>query len=275
MKANQNTPMSIRNLHQWQSALFGGALFAALSYATPAVADDFISETVTNNTGSSQSQFNIVLAGNVAGDVDATLNPFGSSGSLTTWYSSSQNWTILSFTGTAIANNSLITAGLSDTVSDQIIGNYWGAVDAPNPQAPAPTISLNLTGSGGSTMYLIVYVPVTLQFGGPLPGSKIWYEQPVTSGQTAQIELANNDITNETLAVLDAGYLISPTQIPLDDLNLNNYPPTSFTTAILGADINPGGDVLSGTISVPEPAAALVLAPGILGLWVCRRLRRK
>ena len=258
----------------------GSVLSAMLFYAPAAVADDFDTETVTNTTGSSQSILNVVLSGNVASDVDATLNPFGTSGSVFSFYYSGNNTTTFSFSGTAIGNLSSATVGLSDTIADQIIGKYWGGTST-NPvpsglQMPAPTITTKISGTGGSLEYLVLAANFELSGG---QTAIDWYEQPVKTGQSVEVQMLNNDMNNdnadEPLAVSNARYFISPTLIPLDQLNLDNYPPTDSQFAPLpgvtdGTVINPGFLAESNDITVPEPSAALLLVSGIPALLAWR-----
>ena len=126
--------------------------------------------------------------------------------------------------------------------------------------------------SGGSALhYLTIFIAATTP-GGPSVGQ--WIEIPyhpsvpqvtLTAGQTP-VDLSN------------AGYFLSPTQIPLDDLNTNNYPapgsPFSSLPEYQGSMINGGGNL---TITLPEPGSlAICLAGGVVALsaGVYRRCRK-
>lgn len=82
----------------------------------------------------------------------------------------------------------------------------------------------------------------------------------------AALDLSVGSFTDITITLSNVEYFISPTQIPLDDLNQTNLPPTDprFMPSII-----PDGSVLApGQIAsiVPEPGSLALLATGILAL---------
>ncbi len=143
----------------------------------------------------------------------------------------------------------------SSTMQSQSVSAI-GITIMPNlvPPPPPGPIILTLTDADGHvTEYLI------------LPG------QP----NTWQIEIANPTPDDETLA--NVGYYLSPTQIPLDDLNPSSLPPPDFPgspfiplPSLDGTTLGPGQSI---TVTVPEPSALALTAAGAgLGLlWLRRR----
>lgn len=254
--------------------LLSCTLLASLFYVTSAIADDLITETFTNTAGISQSQLNVVVDGNVAGDI-TTLNPFGPSGSVSSSYNGVSDQTTFSFTGTAVPTLGSVTVGLDDSASGitpwpHVVGNYWGTSPSSGLQLPAPYFAPTFSGSGSSSGYLIIYAQFMLN---NITTDNEWFEAPMSSGQTASFAIGNTDITNTPLFAFNVGFQFSNTEIPLDDLNLQDYPSSSFTPVPgISNDerIDDPGDINSGPIDVPEPASVLLVVPGVAG-WLIRR----
>lgn len=121
-------------------------------------------------------------------------------------------------------------------------------------------LELNVASGSGTTKYLIEFVTITA--GGP--GTNNWFEVPYL-GPSYQANFVN--LTGSNLTLSDAGFFISPTQIPLDQLNVTDTPPTGSASSpfspVPGFDgtLAPGG---SFGPSVPELSTMMLL--GFAGL---------
>jgi hypothetical protein len=77
---------------------------------------------------------------------------------------------------------------------------------------------------------------------------------------------------SEPITLSNVGFQLSPTEIPLDDLNFNNDTPLPSLNGTLGAGAN------STTIDLPEPSSFMLTALGMLAgvFWwvICVRNRR-
>jgi hypothetical protein len=137
--------------------------------------------------------------------------------------------------------------------------------------APTPAVS-----PGGPFHYVVIHMQAAL--GGGSPAGE-WFELPYTAGgPVPQITLTAGD---QGMTLSNVGYFLSPTQIPLDNLNVQDYPApgspgTPFTSlpSYQGSTIDAGGNK---TITLPEPGSlALVIVGGLIvaatgGYRRCRR----
>jgi hypothetical protein len=91
-------------------------------------------------------------------------------------------------------------------------------------------------------------------------------------------ETTDSSGKSRTIKLSDVGFMLSSTQIPLDDLNYNDLPPTgqpgSKFTPLPNFDrvYDPFGGSFSGP-TAPEPSSFVLMA-GCAGLLVAFRLRR-
>ena len=117
--------------------------------------------------------------------------------------------------------------------------------------------------AGGSTSFVTFFATVTS--GSQSTGQ--WFEVPYTTGTSPQLTLTNYTSSNETLS--NVGYMLSPTLIPLDNLNYGTLPPPgtpgSPFSSLPGYDgsMLTGGDGKGGaggtitTYALPEPASVI------------------
>ena len=127
---------------------------------------------------------------------------------------------------------------------------------------PSTGVSDNPT--GGSD-FLVLFAQESLQGGG---AAGEWNEVPFNPANS-EITISNNESSPITLS--NVGYLISPTEIPLDQLNATDLLPSSFLSlpSLDGAVVPSGG---STTASVaPEPATLALWTLGGVGLVLLRR----
>jgi len=153
----------------------------------------------------------------------------------------------------------------------QIPGDGFTVPDEPLVNLSASTIS------DPSLEFLITAATVTTLMGeGNILTTRDYFEYPIsTSG--AELTFDNPTLQSETLS--DAGFFLSSTEIPLDQLNSAGLPPDD--PRFQRVPNIPNGTVLgagaSMSFSIPEPAGATLLLTGIsalLGCGVLRRLRR-
>jgi hypothetical protein len=126
----------------------------------------------------------------------------------------------------------------------------------PNPAPPATPPN------GTSFSYIIDFVQFT-QDG--ISGSE-WAEFPYVPGDQPTFTFGGWADPLDAIHFTDHEIQLSPTLIPIDDLNFADDPPASgfngadFAPAVIPADV------------VPEPSAFILLALGILGLLARRRV---
>ncbi len=152
----------------------------------------------------------------------------------------------------------------------QIIDQFW--TDEPTVTFP----SLTFGGpplTGPTVAWEIVFADVTR--GGTTIGQ--WFEMPYTTDHSPIFSFTNNTAAPELLS--NVGFFLSPTEIPLDDLNFGtdsppDIPGSPFTglAQLDGLDLSSGGSV---TVSpVPEPSTLPILGVAVVAiLWSCRRRR--
>ncbi len=126
---------------------------------------------------------------------------------------------------------------------------------------PTVGVGMSSTGDTGPISYLIEYV--TASSGGESGGN--YFELPYQGSYTFRFIGSGGPVT-----LSDAGYFISPTEIPLDNLNLSDEPPpgspgSPFTPQPIWDRPIPGG--------VPEPATWVMLLLGVFGVGASSRRR--
>lgn len=282
---------------------FGLATLLGVAWACSARADfddySFFATPPSYTPASDQSEsFTLILKGNVLGQLnlsavsaDPTLNPFlyvnnnyfGGSGTTSVTGSVDGNGnTDVVFTGSnailpsytfsyGSSSDNLPNFGLSTTGSPAptltTLSSSWNVVpDVGSPMVVnQPGLSITPPQPGGSLAgYLVVYAEVTS--GSQSSGQ--WFELPYTGTSPM---LTNYTNAPETLS--NVGYFLSPTLIPLDNLNYGTEPPPGLPgspfTPDPGADgmtLTPGNGMggAGGSLSlVPEPSSILSLALGL------------
>jgi hypothetical protein len=283
-----------------KAALFAMAWVAAWACSARAAYTDacntFCSAPAWNASVDVGETFTFVLKGNVLSQLnltgiqnDADLNPFlyvnkiffGGSGttSVTASLDSNGNTDVV-FTGSnpvlpsytfsygAKPHFGLELGGATPT-PPTVISSAWKVTDnmsntTSSTQALPSLIAAPPTGT--PTQFITVFANVTS--GGQTTGT--WLEVPYVAGQTPML----TNFTNQTETLSNVGFFLSPTQIPLDDLNFGTMPPPgspgSTFTPIPGDDgmVLTPGDGMGGAggaapAFVPEPASVLSLALGL------------
>lgn len=244
---------------------------------------------------------------------DTTINPFayvnskivgGGTSSVTATYNSSKNTTTVIYSGTNPIKSSYdfqykngngqphfgldgsIGAGIKGGGSElQVISQTWADTKNPGNTTAMPSLSVDVKNppSAGKVDYIVFFANVTA--GSATNGQ--WFEVPFTPDTSPQIILTNYTNTSETLS--GAGYYISDSYIPLDNLNFGSLPPpgtngSPFTpTPQYDGKTLTGGDGLGGaggtitTQGLPEPSSIISMATGLViaGGIAARRARAR
>ncbi|MHB1768796.1 MAG: hypothetical protein ACYCUV_13220 [Phycisphaerae bacterium] len=269
----------------WQAGIISGALLAGAVIGMPqcfgtAVASSasYYAFQFTNGTGNSQDSINLVLSG------DQTSTPSGLSGvyenslggTSSASYSSGAGTTI-AFSGTSsVSNTSTATVGFgwNGSLAPDITNAYWGSVATSNTISPLP-----LTASPPQTT-ADPWADITYD----VSGTQYWFEEQFSLGTNPQITITNTNSDSETLS--GAGYFISESYIPLDQLNFGSEPPPDISGSpfiplpnldgqtIPGSNNGSNGS-LSFTIPLPTPPPLALAGVGAIGLLAVRELRRR
>lgn len=248
------------------------------------------------------NEFVIVFVGDVTSYINTTMtstdkgvNPFANVGTstVTATYNSMTNATTVIYTGTTnitssssfsygANSNSLPHFGLDGTGAPQmnVLSQSW--MNTSNSSSTAlPSLAVNVVNppmpGAMNVKYITFFADVTSN--GLTVGQ--WFEVPYTTGTSPQLTLTNYTTGTETLS--NVGYMLSPTLIPLDNLNFNDAPPpgtpgvtspfTSLPQYDSGPDsmLSPGdgmgtpGGILT-TASLPEPSSLISMATAFLAV---------
>ena len=250
---------------------------------------------VNNNTGSAQTQFQIVLENNETANngyglsSSGYVNPFSSPKTSAGYTSGPPAVTDIAYTssnGSTIASGTQAVFGYTYVGSDvplpgptyastgayvPVLGMNWGAFNAANATAlPVATITYHWENLNAGTMqagadpYEIITATVA-NASDPSLTTTEYYEAPFTTGQPYYTAISNN--TGNTEIISNARYFVSDTLIPLDQLN--NLPANDFTAAP-----SLDGTYLPNSSSpTPEPASLAMLGVAAAGMLLLRRRR--
>jgi hypothetical protein len=139
---------------------------------------------------------------------------------------------------------------------------------------PAPSLTVEVVNPpmSGLVHYAVLFADVTT--GGQTVGQ--WFEVPYTADTSPQLTLNNYTSSAETLS--DVGFVLSPTMIPLEELNFGLLPPpgtagSAFTPLAQydGSSLNggnglgtPGNNPITTAALTPEPSSIILMATGLL-----------
>jgi hypothetical protein len=141
-----------------------------------------------------------------------------------------------------------------------ILNQYWGPPSAPL-NVPGVSVTAPPVGPG----YTLIYVDATAQ--GLTVGQ--WFEFP---GSVLQPIFTNNNAATGPVTLSDAGYLFSPTEIPLDMLNFSDEPPPNSPGSTFIPLPQYNGRVLT---PMPEPSTWIMLASGLIMVGRAAQRRSK
>jgi hypothetical protein len=234
-------------------------------------------ESFKNITGTGQHMVSIVVAGNQPEtNFSAFTNPFlGGSTSVT--YDPRTGNTTIAFQdaqgGRGIADGVSANVGYNYTGPGALetIEKYWGAFNTSSfKDMPAIALS-NLTGGGANTRFLSVYVTLSMPGFNNVMGE--WVEMPIPGDVGPQAVFENDSTAGFTLS--QAGFMLSPTMIPLDQLNNDFEPPINYQPLPGipdGTSLNPGS---FSDATAPEPSTVVLFALGLAALVGAKFWRRR
>ena len=284
--------------------LLAGALVLATVGAGPAGAEVY--NQFCKGPSFSATVFIVVFKGDITGDLnlavlknDPTTNPFAyvnqkiigsGTSNVTASYDSTTNATTVTYSGSnpikpsysfsyGPTQNGMPHFGLDGTVGAPVSGGgpaftvlsqKWSDGGSNNTPLPSLTLDVKNPPASGKVKFISFFADVTS--GGQTSGQ--WFEIPYTPGTAPKLVVTNYTNMPETLS--NVGYVLSPTQIPLDQLNFSDYPPPGspnspytplpqYDGQSLGAGSgkgDPGGTFT--TQGLPEPSSLISLATGLL-----------
>lgn len=298
-------------------ALIAMAVVAVAGVGVGSARAEVYNQFCTAPSSYNADEFIIVFKGDITGEIstsatnsDPLLNPFtyvknnitltGTS-NVTASYDSTANTTTVTYSGTNPilstytfnygakphfgldgSHGANITGG---GPAFQVISQTWGDTTNSGNTTATPSLSVDVKNppSSGPVDYIVFYANVTSA--GATTGQ--WFELPFTLNTSPQLTLTNYTGSSETLS--NAGYFISDTLIPLDNLNFGLTPPPGSSNSPFaplpqydGSQLT-GGDGLGGaggsitTQSLPEPSSLISMATGLViaGGYVARRARAR
>jgi hypothetical protein len=139
-------------------------------------------------------------------------------------------------------------------------------------------------GASSGPEYLVLFTDLT---GGGVPVDPLYYyEINVQLDDSYKILIEDVDTTGNSVTVSDAGYFLSPSMIPLDQLNTTDEPPTGSSGSPfiplpnLDGTYFPTGDTSdvnsrSETITTPLPATGWMALAGLGCIGGVMSMRRR
>jgi hypothetical protein len=259
----------------------GCAVAAALVIRSPRASGYANTESVENETGEVQNEMQVELEGDQTSDIEGYINPFGPSGEESASYDSSDDETTVEFDagpdGTPVQPGAEAEEGIIDDHAGMVFdGKGWVTQEQFN-QMVNPSLEGTDTGTGPDTEWEVLRG--SYQNSGDTLSSDEYTELEVTEGQDMQVEVENQDAgLDGPIFQFNPGYFLSPTEIPLDQLNSTDLPDSMFMPIpgfTNGERINEGSTIDSSDIDVPEPGSLMLAGVGAMILARRRRGRAK
>ena len=231
------------------AAAMGGGLAAqsgsCWAGVVPSVGAEYAYQ-VPNSTGTGQAGFTLVLSGNQTGNIPSGgyENTMASAASSASYGSGS---TTISYSGSAVSTGNAATFGFSWTgaAAPDITNAYWNGASSTD----IPLLETIGAGSSGTEYAVISIDPAQMDSIFELHTTPSWDNR--WSANNGPIDLSG------------AEYFISPSEIPLDQLNnadLSSEPWQPIPGIPNGTQVQNGGSFSS---PVPEPAPLVLLTIGV------------
>jgi len=254
------------------SGFSSGALTSFTLVFQGNVIDDIDLSTTENDKGTNAYLFLNDLLGNGTTSVTATLDGNGNTDVTFT----GSNGILASDAGEFSGQGGTPHFGVDELSTAPAslvdIGSFW--TDSSSTLYALPDLSViapPVQSTAPNVKYATIFADVTA--GGNTVGE--WFEIPYVNALPT-IQLSNG--TNSDFTLSNVGFLLSPTEIPLDNLNFGTEPPPgtsgSMFTPLPSLDglVDPSGGSL---VVSPEPSSFITaLSAGILGLLILSRRRR-
>jgi hypothetical protein len=151
------------------------------------------------------------------------------------------------------------------------INSFWTSSSNTTYSLPTLNVIAPPVPPGSNVKYAMYFANFTS--GGNTVGE--WFEVPYVGSSPPPVRFAETGSSNVTLS--NVGFQLSPTLIPLENLNFGDYPPpgapgasgNQFTPlpSLDGINVSPGS-------TTPEPSSSVSLGAALFGLLALSRRRR-
>lgn len=276
--------------------LCAGMIVSSRASAGPIPASFYNEDVYLPPVLGAQSDFEIVFGGNQAGALTPVINPFPNGTAFVEPYNPATNTTTMVFEGNPLLAGQTYHFGYSEVGgtpvphgfgSPDVLQQYW---TPGNELLPAPTLTVGIGPPvNGAGIFLLLYAEgafiaadslpyfpylnrwwseLWVPFGGLFPVN-IWNfltDDPDNDGPFLVRPLDGSDDDAPTLRLSNVEYFFSTTQIPLDQLNDANLPPTDplwLPSGIPnGTTLGPGDSATFTVDPTPEPGSLILLSIG-------------
>jgi PEP-CTERM motif len=227
------------------------------------------------------TNFEIVLEGDQTQNIADNANPFPAPNNFAVMYNAMTNESTLTYSGPALSPLGTYNFGfgLDGGGEPPILGQHFTTLGGgqTGPDLPVVVVTAGTIGPATITEWGIAFVAAK-DANGDLIFSLTEYEITGVAGSPTDLYVNLYNPTNELETIESAGFMVSPRQIPLEDLTPNGFgnglPPIG---GIPGGAMLAPGQTITG-YATPEPSSlvlAVIGALGYLGFASCKSRRRQ